>query len=362
MEHDINAHIRTSHLKSMRRLLLAWYRAEARDLPWRRTRDPYAVWLSEVILQQTRVDQGIPYFERFLRAFPTVQDLASASEDEVLKLWEGLGYYSRARNLHRAARIVANERNGAFPDSAAELEKLPGIGRYTAGAIASIAFGERAPIVDGNVVRVLSRLFDITESTDKTDTRARLWALAAELVPEDAPGDFNQALMELGARVCTPKNPNCSSCPVRLRCEARLLEVQEERPVRNAKKKVPHHECVVAVVKRNGRYLIGKRPSSGLLGGLWEFPGGKVASKESHQKALVRFMFETLDVHVQAGGLIACVNHAYSHFRVTLNVYRCELLEGTPSSQAYTEIKWAPRAHFDRYAFPKANLKFLPLL
>lgn len=349
-------------IRRIRRDLLAWYRVEARDLPWRRTKDPYAVWVSEIMLQQTRIDQGAPYFERFMSAFPTVYALAGASEDAVLKLWEGLGYYSRARNLHRAARMVAQERGGVFPGSAAEWEHLPGVGRYTAGAIASIAFGERTPVVDGNVIRVLTRLFDIASPSDAAETRAHLWELAGDLVPEDAPGDFNQAMMELGARVCTPKRPGCGACPIRKRCASLRLGVQESRPVRRAKKAVPHYECVAAVVKRNGRYLIAKRPPKGLLGGLWEFPGGRVAGKESHCHAVTRVMREDFALEVKAGGLIACVTHAYSHFRVTLNVYACSVENGVPAPAAHTEIRWVARSQFGKYAFPKANLKFLSLL
>ncbi|MBX7257438.1 MAG: A/G-specific adenine glycosylase [Candidatus Hydrogenedentes bacterium] len=362
MKPDRKAQLQPALSRRIRRDLLAWYRAEARDLPWRRTKDPYAVWISEIMLQQTRIDQGTPYFERFMSAFPTVQALAAAADDEVLKLWEGLGYYTRARNLHRAARMVVEDRRGVFPDTAAEWQQLPGVGRYTAGAIASIAFGERAPVVDGNVIRVLTRLFDIADPADSSETRSRLWDLAGELVPSDAPGDFNQAMMELGARVCTPKRPDCGACPIREHCEGLRRGVQEERPVRRAKKAVPHHEYVVAVVKHNGRFLIAKRPPRGLLGGLWEFPGSRVGAKESHQRALERMMRDEFSVDVKTGGLIASVNHAYSHFRVTMNVYACVVVDGKPAPAVHAEMRWVPRAHLSRYAFPKANLKFLPLL
>ncbi len=346
----------------IRRDLLAWYQAEARDLPWRRTQDPYRVWLSEIILQQTRVDQGTPYYERFVAAFPTVEDLAAASEDQVLKLWEGLGYYTRARNLHAAAKIVAGQHGGTFPEKAELLQLLPGVGRYTAGAIGSIAFGERVPVVDGNVKRVLSRLFDVEKSIDDTETEKALWAMAGKLVPRDAPGDFNQAMMELGARVCTPKKPACDACPVSACCIARADGTQLERPVRRAKKAVPHKEIVVAVIEEDGRYLIGRRPPEGMLGGLWEFPGGKVEPKETHQQALVRECKEELGVTVKAGGMLACVKHAYTHLRVTLNVYRCAIEKGTIKAKTHTELRWVPRSEFDEYAFPKGNHKFLDLI
>jgi A/G-specific adenine glycosylase len=347
---------------ALRRGLLAWYRREARDLPWRRTKDPYAVWLSEIMLQQTRVDQGTPYYERFIAAFPNVRALASANDAQVLKLWEGLGYYSRARNLHRAAKIIANQMNGVFPATAEAWQVLPGVGRYTAGAIASIAFDEQVAVLDGNVIRVLARLFDIKESTDETMTRRRLWEVAEALVPRKAPGDFNQAMMELGARICTPRQPRCPECPVRRHCEARTKGVQELRPVRKKKATTPHYEYVVCVIPKNGRYLLAKRPENGLLGGMWEFPAGAVLTGETHQSALIRIMRDYFGLKVKPGGLIAVVNHAYSHFKITLNVYRCEWISGTPAPVEHTETKWVRRSRFEQYAFPKANHKFLKLL
>jgi A/G-specific adenine glycosylase len=228
--------------------------------------------------------------------------------------------------------------------------------------VASIAYNEPVPVVDGNVIRVLTRLFDVADCADDTVTRNRLWNLAATLVPKNAPGDFNQAIMELGARMCTPKTPQCDGCPVRMHCAARAAGVQDRRPVRRAKKRVPHHEIVVAAIRKSGRYLLGKRPSGGLLGGLWEFPGGKVQPGETHQRALKRELKEELGITVRVGGLIASVNHAYSHFKVTLNVYRCEHVSGTPEPKTHTELKWVLPSQFARYAFPKANHKFLDLL
>ncbi|MCC6696692.1 MAG: A/G-specific adenine glycosylase [Candidatus Hydrogenedentes bacterium] len=342
---------------------MAWFRREARDLPWRRTRDPYAVWVSEIVLQQTRVDQGTPYFDRFLTAFPDVHALAAAKEDHVLKLWEGLGYYSRARNLHRAARIIAHERGGHFPATAEEWQTLPGVGRYTAGAIASIALGEQVAVLDGNVIRVLSRVYNIEDSTDSPSTRTILWELAESLVPAKAPGDFNQAMMELGARVCTPRKPLCEMCPIRRCCDARELGVQEARPIRTPKRATPQKEHVVAVIARRGRFLLAKRPASGLLGGLWEFPSGEVHAGETHGHALRRILRGSFGVRIAPGARLAAVTHTYSHFKVTLNVYACSIPEGeTPSAREHVEVKWVSRAHFGRYALPKANHKFLQFL
>jgi A/G-specific adenine glycosylase len=350
------------HAAEIRRALLAWFQAEARDLPWRRTRDPYRIWLSEVILQQTRVDQGLPYYTRFLEAFPTVAALAAAPEHAVLKQWEGLGYYTRARNLHKTAQIVAEQHGGVFPRAAELLQMLPGVGRYTAGAVASIAFGERVPVVDGNVKRVLARLLDLADPVDDTATERLLWQTAQGLVPAREPGDFNQALMELGARVCTPRKPNCDACPVGAYCAAREAGTVAQRPVKRPRKAVPHKEIVVAAIERDGRYLIGRRPPEGLLGGLWEFPGGKLEAGETHQQALARECREELGLEVKVGGLVATVQHAYTHLRVTLNVYRCRPAAGEATPRVHTEIAWVTPADFAAYAFPKANHKFLALL
>ncbi|GMW00800.1 MAG: A/G-specific adenine glycosylase [Candidatus Hydrogenedentota bacterium] len=346
----------------LRRKLLAWYRREARTLPWRGTKDPYSVWLSEVIFQQTRIEQGTPYFERFIARFPTVQSLADAREDDVLKLWEGLGYYSRARNLHRASKIIAYERHGRFPSSAAEWLEIPGVGRYTAGAIASIAYSERTPVVDGNVIRVLTRLHDIDTPADSSGTIETLWRLAGDLVPVRNPGDFNQALMELGSNVCTPRAPVCGDCPVASHCKARARGVQLERPVRREKKPPPHYDMVAAVIVSEGKYFIAKRPPNGLLGGLWEFPGNQVVSGENHSIALRRTGRDLLGVTLRPGRLVACVSHAYSHFRVTVNAYRCFVSKGQPSPCWHTESRWVSPDEFAHFAFPKANLKILPML
>ncbi|MBX7251062.1 MAG: A/G-specific adenine glycosylase, partial [Candidatus Promineofilum sp.] len=212
--------------------LLSWWDANRADLPWRRTQDPYAIWIAEVMLQQTQIAAVVPYYERWLARFPTVAALAAAPLDDVLKQWEGLGYYSRARHLHAAAQRIVADHGGRLPDTLEELLRLPGVGRYTAGAVASIAYGVRAPVLDGNVIRVLSRLFDVAEDVTRPETRARLWALAEALVPAERPGDYNQALMELGQVICVPQRPRCLLCPLRDDCLARQRGTQLERPVR----------------------------------------------------------------------------------------------------------------------------------
>ena len=347
---------------SLRRCLLAWFRRNARDLPWRRTRDPYRIWLSEVLLQQTRIETALPYYARFVKAFPTVRDLAAATEDRVLKLWEGLGYYSRARNLHRAAKIIAFERGGRFPATTRDWQSLPGVGRYTAGAIASIAFGLRAPVLDGNVKRVLARLFNIGQSIDDPKTVRLLWSLAETLVPARSPGDFNQALMELGARICTPRNPRCAACPTRNLCDACALGRQDRLPLRRRKKPLPHYDIVAAAIRKNGRYLFGKRPAGDMLGGMWELPGGKVEAGETHAQALARELREELGIEISVGALLTSVKHAYSHFKMTMHVFRCRHVGGRPHPHYHTEIRWLAPAQFGDYAFPAADRRVLPLL
>lgn len=350
------------HATAIRRDLLAWYRREARDLPWRQTDDPYLIWLSEVILQQTRVDQGMPYYLRFVERFPTVQELAAAHLDDVLKLWEGLGYYTRARNLHKAARAVVEDYGGEMPREAAVLQMLPGIGRYTAAAVASIAFGERVAVVDGNVKRVLSRLFDEERSIDDREVEAILWEQAQTLLPQRDPGDFNQAMMELGARLCVPKTPRCEECPVAGSCEGLRAGVAAARPVRTKKKAIPRKDLVVAALVDEGRYLLAKRPESGLLGGLWEFPAIELGTSETHQQALERLGSELFGIDVKVGGIVATARHTYTHMHTTLTVYKCQIKSGVPAPTWHSECRWVARTDFGDLALPKANHKFLEAL
>ncbi|MCK5861026.1 MAG: A/G-specific adenine glycosylase [Candidatus Hydrogenedentes bacterium] len=349
-------------ITTFQKSLLQWFSEEARDLPWRRSKDPYHIYLSEIILQQTRVAQGLPYFERFLTCFPTIETLAQADEHAVLKAWEGLGYYTRARNMHRTAGIIVEQYQGHFPDSPELLQLLPGIGKYTAGAIASIAFNKPVPVLDGNVKRVLARLDAIQDSIDTSSTEKLLWLRAGALTPSKKPGDFNQAMMELGARICVPKSPICDACPVQKHCEGYAQESQHKLPKRTPKKAVPHHEVVIAAIYKDGKYLIGKRPSEGFLGGLWEFPGGKIKSGENTTDALLRKCREELGITICVGGLVSIVKHAYTHFKVTLNVYRCTLVSGKIKPKFHTELHWVSPEEFEKFVFPKGNHKFLHLL
>lgn len=343
--------------------LIAWFEQHKADLPWRRTKDPYAIWLSEMMLQQTQVATVIPYYKRFLERFPTVQALAAAPLDDVLKLWEGLGYYSRARNLHRAAQRVVEEFGGQFPANGPDLRSLPGVGRYTAGAIGSLAFGLDVPVLDGNVIRILARMFDIKDDVTQTATQKTLWELAERLIPAGRAGPWNEGLMELGRRICTPQSPNCPACPIAPHCAAQQLGIQAKRPVKRAKPKTPHFDVTAAVIERgDGQVLIAQRPPGGMLGGLWEFPGGKREPGESLAECLRREIREELGVEIAVKEQIGVVRHAYSHFRITLYAFMCSLVSGEPQAIQCADWTWTPLDQIDLYAFPVTDQKIIAML
>jgi A/G-specific adenine glycosylase len=351
--------------------LLAWWDSGHDALPWRETDDPYAIWVSEVMLQQTQVATVIPYYERWLARFPTVEALAAASLDAVLKVWEGLGYYARARNLHRAAGQIVEEWGGQLPSEPRALQRLPGIGRYTAGAIASIAYGRRVAALDGNIIRVLARLIDLDEDVTRSATKRRLWALAESAVPADRPGDYNQALMELGRKVCRParagspepSHPHCHLCPLGTICQARAAGTQLERPVRPARKRVPHYQVTAAVVWRDGnQVLIAQRPVDDMLGGLWEFPGGKQQGQESLRDCLKREIREELGIEIEVGDPFLRIKHAYTHFRITLHVFHCRLVSGRPQPIEVADFAWVTLDQLERYPFPVTDQQIMAAL
>lgn len=336
--------------------LLQWYAHNARSLPWRGHPDPYAVWVSEIMLQQTRVETAIPYFERWMERFPNVAALAAATQQEVLAAWEGLGYYSRARNLHRAAQVVMAEHHGELPSNVDILRRLPGIGRYTAGAIASIAFGQDEPALDGNIRRVLARVFNVTEPARSPAGERRLWELAEAHLPRGQAGAYNQAMMDLGAAICTPRAPDCPHCPLAELCQARALGVQEERPVLEARPATPHYIVTAAVIEHEGRFLIAQRPPDGLLGGLWEFPGGKLEPGEDLVSCLQREIHEELKAAVSVGGSLGVYRHAYTHFRVTLHAFRCQLANGRqPQPLQAHALRWVTPAELPEYPMGKID-------
>lgn len=322
------------------RRLLAWYTLNARALPWRGHADPYAVWVSEIMLQQTRVDTVIPYFERWMKRFPIIKDLAKAEEQDVLHSWEGLGYYSRARNLHRAAREVMSRFGGQLPASLGDLESLPGIGRYTAGAIGSMAFGLDAPALDGNLRRVLARVFNLAMPIRSPEGEQALARLLVEHLPAGQAGDFNQSLMDLGATVCLPRSPDCEHCPIADICQSRQLGIQEQRPVMAERRAVPHYTVTAAVIQRGGQLLIAQRPPDGLLGGMWEFPGGKQEPGETLAECLEREIREELGTAVTVGAEVGVFRHAYTHFKVTLHAFYCTLAEGEPRPVEVSALRW----------------------
>jgi len=314
------------------------------------------------MLQQTQVKTVQPYFRRFIERFPTVDSLARASLDSVLKAWEGLGYYTRARNLHRAATTVVKDFGGKLPADVKELRKLPGIGTYTAGAIASIAFGADEPVLDGNVTRVLCRAFCVGQNPRLAATRKRLGRLAESLIPPGKAGAFNQALMDLGATVCTPRRPSCPRCPLKSLCLARARGLQAKLPKSPARKPLPHYEIAAGVVRRRGRVLIDQRHNDGLLGGLWEFPGGKVRPGETPPAAAVREIREEVGIEAKVTAPLTVVRHAYSHFRITMHVFLCRHVAGRARPLQCQAVRWVAPGELDEYAFPAANRKVVAAL
>jgi A/G-specific adenine glycosylase len=348
--------------RRFRKKLLSWYDKQARPLPWRETKDPYRIWVSEVMLQQTQVKTVELYYGRFVDRFPSVEELACAAPDEVMKLWEGLGYYGRARHLHRAAREVVERFDGSIPDTLEDLLSLPGIGRYTAGAILSIAFEKPEAVLDGNVIRVLSRMFHITDDVRKGSTLRRLWSLSEGLLPKRRIRDYNQALMELGALVCRSRNPACPDCPVWAMCEAFRLSLQRELPVKSPRKPVPHHEVTAGIIWRDDRLLITRRPPKGLLGGLWEFPGGKLEPGENLEGCLKREIREELGIAIEVGALLTSVEHAYTHFRITLHAFECRYRGGRIRLIGIDDYRWILPGELDEFALPAADHKIIALL
>lgn len=352
----------TGWVEELRKALLAWYGECGRDLPWRHSRNPYYVWISEIMLQQTQVKTVIPYYTRWLQQFPTVEVLAIANQQQVLKAWQGLGYYARARNLHRAAQTIVQQHGGVFPSDLAAALALPGIGRTTAGGILSAAFDLPVPILDGNVKRVLARLLALSVPPNRA--LAKLWQLSSALLDEHRPRDFNQALMDLGATVCMPKNPDCLRCPWNKSCQSYLLNMQNERPISESRAPLPHKMIGVAVIwdSERQKILIDRRRQEGLLGGLWEFPGGKIEPGETVEECIAREIQEELGIVVEVGDRLITIDHAYSHFRVTLNVHHCYHISGDPQPLECDEVRWVTLNEIDQYPFPKANVQIIEAL
>ena len=350
-------------IRRIRSPLLRWYDAHKRDLPWRKTRDPYAIWISEAMLQQTRVETVIPYWQRFLEAFPDIQSLACADLDDIYAVWTGLGYYSRARNLKHAAETVVSDHDGHLPDTAEELQQLKGIGRYTAGAVASIAFDREAPLVDGNVIRVFARLLAIREDSAAKHVVERMWAVAEELVEGPRPGDLNQALMELGATVCTPRNPDCPDCPVRRYCKAEAAGDAALLPIKTKKAKQTKMRAIGAWLERGGKILAVRRPETGLMAGLWELPGGAIDAGDEAKDHLARVIAEATRLGIRNIEAIGQIEHLFTHRRLTLEVFRCHADPGARVRLAdHVAHRWVAPEAFLELAHAGPTRKAMTLL
>ncbi|MDH7568300.1 MAG: A/G-specific adenine glycosylase [Armatimonadota bacterium] len=343
----------------IRRALLEWYRLNQRNLPWRSTGDPYAVWVSEVMLQQTQAQTVVPYYQRWMARFPTLRHVAEAPVEEVLRYWAGLGYYARARCLHAAARRVVEVHGGVLPADRKALLALPGIGRYTAGAILSIAFGLPAPVVDGNVGRVLSRLFLVAGDPKSRAGQQRLWELAGMLAEGEAPGELNQSLMELGATLCTPQNPACGACPVNTYCRAHATGQTAAFPHKSPRPAMVAEEHVSVVLGKDHAVLLTRRPEGVRWGGLWEFPRAVRAGSETLAETARRAARDTLSVEVEPGETLAVVQHTVTHHRVTLYALRARVLAGHPRAVGCAEWRWVSATEAPRLPLPAPQARVL---
>jgi A/G-specific adenine glycosylase len=349
----------------IRKNLINWYRTNQRDLPWRKTKDPYAILISEAMLQQTQVTTVIPYFDKFLQQFPDIQTLADADMETVLKAWEGMGYYARARNLHRAALKIVDQHQGKIPLSFTKLKALPGVGNYMAAAVASIAFKKPYPVVDGNVKRVLSRLFLINTPVNDASAYQIFYQHALKFVEhhdKEHQGIFNQAIMELGALICKPRNAKCFHCPVAFSCEAFKHNLVNQFPIRHKKQKSPEYQVSAAVLRKNGKILITRRKLEGHLGGLWEFPGGKVLKNETSEQACIREIKEEVNLDISVNTFLTRIKHAYTHFKIIMDVFNCTYISGELKLNGPTDYRWVTADELRFFPFPGADRKFMHLI
>ena len=359
-----------SWLTRFRRNVRSWYAKHGRELPWRKSADPYRIWISEIMLQQTTVAAVVPYFERFLGRFPDVAALAAAEESEVLRYWEGLGYYSRARNIHKTARLIANDNQGQFPDDEELLQKLPGIGRYTAGAIASFAFGRKAGIVEANTLRLYSRLLGFRGDPRSTQGQRLLWEFANQVVPHKEPGRFNQSLMDLGATICQPTEPVCSKCPVRNGCQAFANNEQAEIPIAAKKPMITELVDVAFAIERDGKYLLLRRPDGERWAGLWDFPRMTVAESKrkvpkfsltaTKKRELESRLLEATGIDATIDDLLTTIRHTVTRYRIQLNCLRCEFrLQNRDPKE---EFVWLTPEQFEDYPLSTTGRQFAELL
>ena len=354
--------MKEKQIQSFRKTLIDWYSANKRDLPWRKAKNPYHIWVSEVMLQQTQVNTVLPFYHEFLNCFPNLKGLADSNLQDVLKIWEGMGYYARARNLHKAAGIVINQFTGMIPNRWKAFRKLPGVGDYIAAAVLSMAFGKPYPVVDGNVKRVLSRLILMDAPVNKSSSTRHFQQTAEEMLDKENPGTYNQALMELGAMICKPQNPLCSTCPVQTLCLANLSDRVVEFPKKVRKRPTPQYRIAVGIVFKNGKVLITRRKPEGLLGGLWEFPGGKIRDGEKAETACIREIEEEVNLKIKIDSYLCRVKHAYTHFKIVMDVFCCSYVSGRVKLNRPVDHRWIKLDKLKDYPLPKANHKFIPRL
>jgi len=335
--------------------LLTWYDCRSLSLPWRTSNDPYKIYLSEVMLQQTQIKTVLPYYKKWIEKYPTVCSVANASQEQILKQWEGLGYYGRARNFHKSCQIVVFKFNGHIPALTEEFSSLPGVGPYISAAVMSIAFNHPVPAVDTNAIRVASRLNMISGSSPGDSQRIQKF-LSANIAAR-RPGDFNQAIMDLGREICKSHNPKCALCPVSMFCKSLVNNCVDKYPYKIKSNKKPHYNIAVGIVWKKGKILISKRKEGGLLGGLWEFPGGKIVDEEGAKNCIVREIKEELGVHVKPTAFIKKIKHAYTHFSITMAAYNCTFLHGSPQPLGCDDWRWIWPNEIKTLPFPKANHK-----
>jgi len=346
-------------METIAQKLLTWFKSNSRSLPWRKTEDPYAIWVSEVMLQQTQVNTVIPYYHRFLEMFSDIAILANSDPNQVLKSWEGLGYYARAVNFHKASQIVVEQFSGQVPSDPIVFRQLPGVGDYINAAVQSIAFGHRMAVVDGNVRRVLSRLFEMPETVNESKYAKIFSEKAQTLISNQFPGDYNQAIMELGAIVCTPRNPKCKICPLSNDCQGYIHDTTLVFPKRKMRPVIPTENWVAAVIEKENKFLLTQRKAGGFLGGLWEFPGGKMNPNENHQNACMRLVQDQLQINILIKKHVTQIKHTYTHFKQRMDAFLCKYDSGQIHLNGPVNFKWIDWSEINQYALPKSNIKFL---
>ncbi|OGW86023.1 MAG: A/G-specific adenine glycosylase [Omnitrophica bacterium RIFCSPHIGHO2_02_FULL_46_11] len=348
------------NVSQFQKRLISWFLKHQRPLPWRVHGNPYRIFVVEVMLQQTQMNTVIPYYKRWLKVFPNVGTLSRAPLDQVLKLWEGLGYYTRARNLHKASKIIVTKFGGKIPSDLETLQSLPGIGRYTAGAIASIAFQKPVSLVDGNVMRVLSRVFHIRKDIKKPDTQKLMYQIAKTLIPEKNPGIFNQALMELGSLVCVPEIPKCPACPIKNLCLAYQKGDQSKLPIRSKTVEVKEIEMVVGILAKNGKFLIRRRPNRGIWGGLWEIPGTMRLPYQKPEEALKEEFKSAFGISIAIVKKVPPFEHRFTHRKALIRPFQIKALSNGRGKQAQTgPVRWVDQKSLNKLSFPVPHQKIL---